>query len=97
MPTPWEMGGRFSVLNLRYGLHREARFIDELNALNVTAGPVLRRFLYGGIYAELTGGYNARFFRIRQGESTTYQELQLAGYFLNAGLGFMIDVAGRGR
>jgi len=94
---PWELGGRFAVLNLRYGLHDEGRPADELNAINVTAGPVLRRALYGGLYAEITGGYNARFFRIGEGDRSTYEELRLAGAFFNAGLGFRIEVPPGGR
>lgn len=89
IPLPWlEVGAVIQMLNLRYGLHAADRIGDELNWLNVTAGPALRLYLYRGAHLTIHGGYNVRDIRVSAAGRVTHDELLWQGGFFSAALGY---------
>ncbi|MFH2010286.1 MAG: DUF6268 family outer membrane beta-barrel protein [bacterium] len=85
-----EVGLEARVVSGLFRLHRASVLGDSASLLYVTFGPVVRQIFLGGVFAQLSGGYAARYLQLYRDDQRTHATLDFRGWYLSATLGYLI-------
>jgi len=85
-----DLGIVLGKVNFRYTLHARDRVADQYSTLDVTLGPAARVFLWGGVYLQGEGGYNARRFKLLRDDRVAFERFTFKGWFVSTSLGYML-------
>jgi hypothetical protein len=85
-----ELGITVEAQSWRFGIQRESTIGDILSQLNIPVSAAARFFLFRGLFAMLSAGYNVQYVQIERNGKTTHELLSFQSWHACFSLGYML-------